>query len=561
MYSRKNICYTYNNNGNLLSSEKYLDDYESNEKIHTYNRGQLIGYTYSFYIYNGDGLRMSKTVDVTTTSHIWDGTNIAADVTNGTVTKYIRDCEGPTCFKFNGQDKWCLLVDFYSGDGYAAYTSDNISSGIFTKDNSYKSPYNFRHGTVIPISMDEYNRIKEVYNPEVIFNDEAIPGTINVPVESQEDPIIWYNFDNIENGVIPDVSGNENTGALHAGGEYPENQKIGSTLNLDTSGYIALPDNITSNIEDFTISMWINIKERGTGIHDKKLFDFGGKISYIPQGKSSFGYHMYTKFGNSNIVSDTTQLAMDTSNPDNWTQLTIVKSGDKVSMYVNGALDSSGNISDTTQSLGVLDNNTIGANITLNIDEFKLYNRALAPVEVLVRSAEGLDDLSAANMIADGISLSNTTNLTENIELPEYGNIITWSSSDSSVITDEGIITIPESGKAEAVLTASIKIGEQTVTRDFAVSVIGIEEAISADITRESDSVKCIFTVPQGEDEELTGYLAVYSENGTLVRVNATALNEGKTEVTIEDLENEVYECRAFIWNKAQQPVIDRIIN
>lgn len=41
------------------------------------------------YTYNGDGLRMSKTVDGTT-SHIWDGTNIAGDVTNGTVTKYIR---------------------------------------------------------------------------------------------------------------------------------------------------------------------------------------------------------------------------------------------------------------------------------------------------------------------------------------------------------------------------------------------------------------------------------------------------------------------------------------
>lgn len=42
------------------------------------------------YTYNGDGLRMSKTVNGTTTSHIWDGTNIAGDVTNGTVTKYIR---------------------------------------------------------------------------------------------------------------------------------------------------------------------------------------------------------------------------------------------------------------------------------------------------------------------------------------------------------------------------------------------------------------------------------------------------------------------------------------
>ena len=41
------------------------------------------------YTYNGDGLRMSKTVDGTT-SHIWDGTNIAGDANNGAVTKYIR---------------------------------------------------------------------------------------------------------------------------------------------------------------------------------------------------------------------------------------------------------------------------------------------------------------------------------------------------------------------------------------------------------------------------------------------------------------------------------------
>lgn len=42
------------------------------------------------YTYNGDGLRMSKSVDGTTTSHIWDETNIAGDVTNGTVKKHIR---------------------------------------------------------------------------------------------------------------------------------------------------------------------------------------------------------------------------------------------------------------------------------------------------------------------------------------------------------------------------------------------------------------------------------------------------------------------------------------
>ena len=41
------------------------------------------------YTYNGNGLRMSKTVD-RTTSHIWDGTKIAVDANNSAITKYIH---------------------------------------------------------------------------------------------------------------------------------------------------------------------------------------------------------------------------------------------------------------------------------------------------------------------------------------------------------------------------------------------------------------------------------------------------------------------------------------
>ena len=121
-------------------------------------------------------------------------------------------------------------------------------------------------------------------------------------------------------------------------------------------------------MEDFTVSMWINVAERGSGIHNKKLFDLGGKISYIPQGNNQYGYFMYTKFGGTDIVSEKTQLAMDTSSPNRWTQLTIVKNGDTLSMYVNGILDTQGVISETTQSLGVLNGNTIGAGMELNID-------------------------------------------------------------------------------------------------------------------------------------------------------------------------------------------------
>ncbi len=296
----------------------------------------------------------------------------------------IPTCEGPTVFKLNGEEKWELLVDFYAGSGYSAYTSNDISSGVFTKENSYSTPYTFRHGTVIPITMDEYNAIKEAYNPPVIFNDDAEPSTINIPEAAQDKPVIYYDFEDIANGVITDKSGNGNNAALHSGGEVSDNpiSGYGDALMLDNAGYIKLPDNITDNIEDFSISMKINIKERGSGTHNKKLFNFGNKIYFVPQGNSSYAYHMYTKFGNSTVTSSATQLAMDTANPNNWSELTIVKSGTFIRMYVNGVLDEEATVADTTESLGVLNSNTIGSNITLNIDEFKLYNRALSYKEV-----------------------------------------------------------------------------------------------------------------------------------------------------------------------------------
>lgn len=63
-----------------------INEYDSwNQLTKTMQNGKTASYTY-----NGYGFKMSKTVDGTITIHICDGTNIAGDVTNGTVTKYIR---------------------------------------------------------------------------------------------------------------------------------------------------------------------------------------------------------------------------------------------------------------------------------------------------------------------------------------------------------------------------------------------------------------------------------------------------------------------------------------
>ena len=103
-----------------------INEYDSwNQLTKTMQNGKTASYTY-----NGDGLRMSKTVDGTTTSHIWDGTNIAGDVTNGTVTKYIRGIQ--LISSKTGSNE-----SFYTYSAHGDVVQLTNGSGNITKQYSY----------------------------------------------------------------------------------------------------------------------------------------------------------------------------------------------------------------------------------------------------------------------------------------------------------------------------------------------------------------------------------------------------------------------------------------
>ncbi|MCD2257043.1 glycoside hydrolase family 43 protein [Agrilactobacillus fermenti] len=73
----------------------------------------------------------------------------------------LKDVEGPETYKLYGQNKWVLLLDHYNDNGYEPYVSDNIDSGVFNKldPKDYSIPDGARHGSVLPITEDEYNRL------------------------------------------------------------------------------------------------------------------------------------------------------------------------------------------------------------------------------------------------------------------------------------------------------------------------------------------------------------------------------------------------------------------
>lgn len=71
--------------------------------------------------------------------------------------------EGPTIYKLNGENKWCYLIDLYSkSKGYFPFITSDLSSGTFTSPSEFSFPNNvtYRHGTVMPITTEEYNKIK-----------------------------------------------------------------------------------------------------------------------------------------------------------------------------------------------------------------------------------------------------------------------------------------------------------------------------------------------------------------------------------------------------------------
>ncbi|AZQ33906.1 1,4-beta-xylanase [Streptomyces cyaneochromogenes] len=85
---------------------------------------------------------------------------------------FVADCigsgamergEGPTVFKSNTEEKWYLFIDEYGGRGYVPFETTDLDSGRWTPSRNYQLPASPRHGTVIPVTRAEYDRLLSAY--------------------------------------------------------------------------------------------------------------------------------------------------------------------------------------------------------------------------------------------------------------------------------------------------------------------------------------------------------------------------------------------------------------
>lgn len=164
---------------------------------------------------------------------------------------------------------------------------------------------------------------------------------------------------------------------------------FGRAVQLHPNGpntYVDLPDGIVSDLDDFTISSWVNWNGSQTWA---RIFDFGTNTSnfmFLSPAASGGGLRYAITTG-----SGEQQINAPTALPTNgWQHVAVTLSGTTGTLYLNGqAVGTNSNMTLSPSDLGDTHQNWIGesqwgADPILNgaVDDFQIYDRALTGDEI-----------------------------------------------------------------------------------------------------------------------------------------------------------------------------------
>lgn len=95
--------------------------------------------------------------------------------------------EGPLVFKSNTEDKWYAFLDEFGGRGYIPFETTDLASGKWTPSTGYDLPARPRHGTVLPVTQAEYDRLLRAYQPDQLV--ESVEG-VKVKTKTGQAPVL-----------------------------------------------------------------------------------------------------------------------------------------------------------------------------------------------------------------------------------------------------------------------------------------------------------------------------------------------------------------------------------
>lgn len=185
--------------------------------------------------------------------------------------------------------------------------------------------------------------------------------------------------------------------------------RLGNAVKLNGVGdYVLLPTGIVSDLNDFTISAWVNPAAINTW---SRVFDFGTStavnmfLTVSAGGGPRFAITTAGPGGEQRL-SRSGQLPLNS-----WTHLAVTLSGSTGTLYVDGVpVVTNSNMTLRPADLGVTENNWIGRSqypdplLNATVDEFQIYNRALDATEIaaLAGGEQGAGSVASYRFDEDG---------------------------------------------------------------------------------------------------------------------------------------------------------------
>lgn len=327
------------------------------------------------------------------------------------------------------------------------------------------------------------------------------PGMLVKAAEPEDETggnlVLQYDFESLKTGtIVNDTSGNGHAGVVRPTGSGVETQQV-SILGQDytafvmnggdpdeTHPYVEMPSGIMNGLEDTTISCWVNMKDDSTGY--QRIWDLGSDTTsymYLIANGYNTGHQGYTAaLTNSGWSKEKGPEKGTALQKDEWILTTVTFDGSEkeMSLYEDGKLIGT---EKTDADLSVLADSTqnwIGYGQFKNqifnglVADFKIYDYAMSADEVA--ATYNISDEDRVARDKKSLSLGDTSAVTDDMVLPgkgETGSDITWKSSNSDVISEDGKVTRPAAGEgdAEVTLTATITSGEVSEEKEFKVTV------------------------------------------------------------------------------------------
>ncbi len=258
----------------------------------------------------------------------------------------------------------------------------------------------------------------------------------------------------------------------------------GQAVDLNGASGVRLPAGLISNYE-YTVSFWIRPRTFTAftpaffGAANEQIDAAGfpystNWVNLAPQGWD----------GNTMLWSGSDAWfdgsAGERIPVDAWSHVAFSVNKGIVSVYLNGVRKfSAGNLRDLfTGQTGVF---ALGVNywdLPFNglIDELKFYEAALSAEEIRGLDIDRLSEPQLLTSAASLLTLGDISAVREDLRLPRtgpYASVVSWASSDPSVISTAGKVTRPDrdSPDAHVVLTATIALNGAQTTKTFDVTV------------------------------------------------------------------------------------------